>query len=476
MTIVPYEDLMKTIIVWYRNDLRIHDHPALAAACDDGQIIIPVFILNKTILTGKHAGSNRNRFLLECLQDLKKSLKKIGADLVVREGDSENELKKLVKEFAADALYYTSDYSPYAQARDKNIDGTFSKQGIQVRAFAGRLILQDVKDIETKTGGTYKVFTPFYKNWLESPRRKVVATPTHISFPLDANIGDVPTSEYYVSQDDLSPYVLHGGESEARKKLVYFLQENIHDYHKNNNDMAADSTSRLSSYIHFGCLSPREIETMLPDGDGPRAWQRQLCWRDFYHYILLHYPQNATEEYQERYRKLAWGDDKKMLRKWQSGETGYPIVDAAMRQLRDEGWMHNRARLIVGSFLTKDLWIDWRIGETYFMRMLVDGDEANNNGNWQWIASVGVDPAPLFRRLYNPVSQHKTYDSTSEYVRRYVPELRSVPNEYIFEPWRMSEVVQIASKCVIDTDYPSPIVDHRLARLKAIENYRSSQM
>ena len=210
---------------------------------------------------------------------------------------------------------------------------------------------------------------------------------------------------------------------------------------------------------------------MLPNNAGARAWHRQLCWREFYHYIIFNNP-NPEQEFQERFRGLKWPTNKKLLEAWEQGQTGYPAVDAGMRQLRKEGWMHNRARLIVGSFLTKDLWLDWRSGEQHFMHWLIDGDMANNNGNWQWIASVGVDPAPVYRRLYNPSTQRDKFDPTGTYVRRYVPELAAVPDKYLSQPWLMPEDVQKEAKCMIGKDYPTPVVDHKLAREAALEQYR----
>jgi len=211
---------------------------------------------------------------------------------------------------------------------------------------------------------------------------------------------------------------------------------------------------------------------MLPSSAGAAAWHRQLCWREFYHYILFKFPANAQQEFQERYHDMKWDNNKIYLAAWQDGRTGYPVVDASMRQLLDEGWMHNRARLIVGSFLTKDLWLDWRLGEQHFMRLLIDGDESNNNGNWQWIASVGVDPAPVFRRLYNPSLQQKNFDPDGAYVRKFVPELKNVPDKYLAEPWTMPKDVQIDVGCIIGQDYPAPIVDHKAARVAALDHYR----
>ncbi len=465
---------MKTIIVWYRNDLRIHDHPALATAHAEAEHVLPLFILDDIILKSEKAGANRNRFLLESLQDLKDSFKARGADLVIRHGKPQEVLAQIAQEVAADAIYYTADYTPYAIERDKALKQQFDDQALTFRAFPGRLIVSSIDKLHTKAGTKHKVFTPFYRNWLEIVRREVATTPQKLQLPSKIEIGELPPLESITNKEDLSPDVVPGGETAGRKRLHAFIENDLANYKQASNDMAADKTSRLSSYLHFGCLSPREIETMLPHGTGADAWRRQLCWREFYHYVLFNNPSNTKQEFQERYRQLKWGSDKKLLAAWQEGKTGYPVVDAAMRQLRQEGWMHNRARLIVGSFLTKDLWLDWRLGETYFMKMLVDGDMANNNGNWQWIASVGVDPAPVFRRMYNPTSQQGNYDPSGAYVRKYVPELKDVPDKYLAEPWKMSEDDQKAANCIISKDYQVPIVDHAVARQAALEHYRSA--
>jgi deoxyribodipyrimidine photo-lyase len=462
---------MKTIIVWYRNDVRVHDHPALATAVADADHVVPVFILNDGLLTGERASSNRNRFLLESLEDLKMSLNGLGADLVLRHGEAAVELQKLVDETAAEAVYYTADFSAYAIRRDKQVKSALTSQ---FRSFPGRLAVSSLDKLLTKAGTTHKVFTPFWKNWQQIVRREVAAKPSRLKLPSQLTIGELPALADIARKTELSPNALPGGETNGRKRLQDWLDTGIADYHQGNNDMAADATSRLSSYLHFGCLSAREIETMLPDNAGASAWHRQLAWREFYHYIIYKFPDNTTQEFQERYQNLKWGSDPDQLKAWQAGQTGYPVVDAAMRQLQQEGWMHNRARLIVGSFLTKDLWLDWRLGERYFMQMLIDGDQANNNGNWQWIASVGVDPAPVYRRLYNPMTQQKNYDPTGAYVRRYVPELSKVPDKYLAEPWTMPTDLQQEVGCVIGTDYPAPIVDHKQARLAALDHYRQA--
>jgi deoxyribodipyrimidine photo-lyase len=464
---------MKIIIVWFRNDLRISDNPALYRACQDADLVVPLFIFNDQLLSGINSSSNRNKFLIESILDLRSSLKSIGADLLIRHGYSDSELTKLASEVNADSVYYAADYTPYSIKRDKKVKAALEKSAVEFRGFPGRLTVAKIDQLATKSGSHHKVFTPFWKQWSYIERREVTPAITSIKLPSDLAIGSIPKLDQLINKDLLSPDLVPGGETEGRKRLKLFIDEGISKYHQGNNYMAGDDTSHLSSYLHFGCLSPREIETMLPDTLGARAWHRQLAWREFYNYILFNFP-DYKHEFQDKYRNLKWVHDKKLLKAWQDGQTGYPAVDAGMRQLKQEGWMHNRARLIVGSFLTKDLWIDWRAGEAHFMRWLVDGDIANNNGNWQWIASVGVDPAPVYRRLYNPSTQQENYDPNGDYVRRYVPELSKVPNKYLSQPWTMPGNVQEEADCIIGESYPAPVVDHKIARLSALEHYRNA--
>jgi deoxyribodipyrimidine photo-lyase len=466
---------VKTIIVWYRNDLRIHDHPALSEATDKADSIVPLFIFDKKLTQGKNQNSNKNRFLIESLEDLKQSLRKKGADLVIREGDYAAVLAGIAREVSADAVYCSADYTPYALKRDKAVKNQLGKNNVSLRLFPGRLIVESVEELRTKNGTVHKIFTPFYRNWLQIERRQLAILPQKLHLAPEIEPGDMPDTGNLIDKTDLSPNVQKGGEAEARQRLSQFLQNDIHHYHESHDMLAEDKTSRLSPYLHFGCISPLEIEYSVPLGEGPDAWRRQLAWRDFYHYVLYLFPHTKQLEFQEAYRTLSWESDQNRLSAWQNGKTGYPIIDASMRQLKAEGWMHNRARLIVGSFLTKNLHIDWREGDSFFMRMLVDGDSANNTGNWQWIASVGVDPAPVFRRVYNPVSQQKRYDPQGVFVRRYVSELADVPEKYLAEPWTMPEDIQRASNCIIGKDYPKPIIDHSLERKAALQRYREAK-
>jgi deoxyribodipyrimidine photo-lyase len=285
--------------------------------------------------------------------------------------------------------------------------------------------------------------------------------------------GQLPTLSALGLEQGLAD-AMPGGEAAGRQALLRFLAGPVDDYEDGRNLLTGRSVSRLSPYLHFGCVSPREIEDRLGAGAGAQAYRRQVCWRDFYAHVLGHFPANATSEFQQRYRGMRWSAAEKRFTAWCEGLTGFPAVDAGMRQLRREGWIHNRARLVVGSFLTKDLGVDWRWGERWFMRYLLDGDEASNNGNWQWIASVGVDPAPAFQRIFNPARQQERFDPDGAYVREYVRELKDVPDEYLTEPWRMPDHVQEQSGCTIGRDYREPIVDHAEARRQALDRYRVS--
>ncbi|MGH2882171.1 MAG: cryptochrome/photolyase family protein, partial [Solirubrobacteraceae bacterium] len=314
----------------------------------------------------------------------------------------------------------------------------------------GLFALDDLEAVRTQAGDPYTVFTPFHRTWSRMPRRRTAGAPRALP-PLPAGLdpGAIPElGELGLSQEVEDP--MPGGESHARRRLTRFLADVDAAYADKRDLLAEDGASRLSPYLHFGCLSPRELEARVASAE----FRRQLCWRDFYAHVLRHFPRNAHSEHQARYRgTLEWSRAEKRFEAWCEGRTGYPLVDAGMRQLAREGWMHNRARLVVASFLTKDLGIDWRWGERWFMRLLLDGDQASNNGNWQWVASVGVDPQPAFRRMFNPARQAERFDPDGAYVRRYVPELRDGED---------------------GGEYAKPIVDHATARQEALARYRGA--
>ncbi len=464
-----------TSILWLRRDLRIHDHPALEAARAADRMI-PVFCFDDGLLTGRHASGPRTQFMLECLADLDGALRSRGSRLFVRHGPPKRELVQLAKDSGADTVHVTIDVSPFARARQRAVKEALEEIDVELVAHPGLFAIDAFASVRTGQDNPYTVFTPFYKKWLTQPRRQPTGAPRALpQTGRPAPGGSLPTlTDLGLEQAVSDP--APGGEAAARKALTAFLAGPVDDYADGHDTLTGRSVSHLSPYLHFGCLSPREIEERLSRTQGAEAFRRQVCWRDFYAYVLGHFPQNTKHEFQERYRggTLKWSRAEAQFEAWREGRTGFPAVDAGMRQLRREGWLHNRARLIVGSFLTKDLGIDWRWGERYFMRMLIDGDEASNNGNWQWIASVGVDPAPAFQRIFNPARQSEKFDPDGAYVREYVPELRDVPGEYLPEPWTMPDEVQERCGCRIGTDYPEPIVDHAEARRAALDRYRVS--
>jgi deoxyribodipyrimidine photo-lyase len=336
---------MKTAIVWFRNDLRVHDNPALHEALQTNDAVVPVFILTPEILHSKRSSTNRNRFLQQCLEDLQRALRKLGGDLLVTQGTPEKVLTTLAHEYDATAVFCATDYTPFAIKRDHAVGAALADVSVAFHQTPGRTIVSNVTELRTKTNGIYKVFTPFYKTWLRQNRRQLAPTPQHISLP--PNFQASPEYAVYDSlHTDLSPQVIIGGETSARIRLESFLRTSVANYEKLHNDLAADATSRLSAYFHFGCISPLEAESMLPDNDGARSWQRQLAWRDFYMYILYHFPGTVRQSFQEPFANLMWTDNRVYLEAWKEGKTGYPLVDAAMRQLRAEGFMHNRARLL----------------------------------------------------------------------------------------------------------------------------------
>jgi deoxyribodipyrimidine photo-lyase len=463
---------MSTALLWFRRDLRLHDHPALHAARNGAERLVCVFCFDDALLEGRHASGPRTQFMLECLQELDEGLRARGSRLFVRHGNPADELATLAGEVHASSLHFSADVGPFARRRQQEVKRVLEERHVKIVAHPGLFAVDGLEPIRTRAGDPYTVFTPFYKNWLSQPRREVVGAPRSLPAPgTRTAAGTLPTLRSLGLEQELSD-PMSGGEAAAREALRRFLAGPVDDYEDGRNVLTGESVSRLSPYLHFGAISPREIEERLGAGRGAEAFRRQICWRDFYAHVLGHFPANAKSEFQERYRGMRWSRAETRFAAWCEGRTGYPAVDAGMRQLRREGWMHNRARLVVGSFLTKDLGIDWRWGERWFMRLLLDGDQASNNGNWQWIASVGVDPAPAFRRIFNPARQQEQFDPGGDYVREYVHELATVPDEYLAEPWTMPGDVQTRCGCVIGRDYPEPIVDHAEARRQALDRYR----
>ncbi len=466
---------MSTAIVWFRRDLRVHDHPPLAAALREHDRIVPAFVLDRRLIDGRFPSPPRAAFLLDALAELDGALRERGAGLLVRDGDPAEVLPALVEESGAVAVYFAGDVSPFARARDRAVRAALEAIRVVAVQTPGNFCA-DVSRPRTGAGKPYSVFSPFHRVWGEVPRPGVEPAPGSVPAPVGLTWGGVPgLADLGLRPEPGLTDPVPAGEGAGRARMAAWLDGDVARYRALHDDLAAQ-TSGLSAYLRFGCVSARELEARAAqrDGDGPRAFRRQLAWRDFYAHVLLHFPGNATAPFQARFAHLETVEDKTGWRDWRDGRTGYPLVDAGMRQLAATGYMHNRARMVVASFLTKDQHLPYGWGESWFMRRLLDGDEAQNNGNWQWTASLGVDPQPYFKRIFNPTLQQTKFDPTGAYVRRWVPELRTVADERLAEPWRMSAEEQAGAGCRLGRDYPEPIVDHLVERRRAIARYQAA--
>jgi deoxyribodipyrimidine photo-lyase len=463
-----------TELVWFRRDLRVHDHPALVAALERGGPVVPVFCIDDRLLRGRHASGPRVRFMLECLADLRRALSARGSGLVVVRGRPEAELARVAAALGAARVHFSFDVGAFARRRDGRVLDALRAVGTEAVAHPGVFAFENPRALRTGAGGVYTVFTPFHRAWEARRKRPVLAEPMALpALPAGVDPGAIPDPDELHAGPALEA-VVEGGESAGLAAADAWLAGGVAGYDATHDELGcAEGVSRLSPYLRFGCLSARGLEERLKDGGaGSDAFRRQLAWRDFFGYVLRHFPENGRLEFRERYRgTLAWRDDEREFAAWCDGRTGVPLVDAGMRQLRREGWMHNRVRMVVGSFLTKDLGIDWRRGEAHFMRWLLDGDPASNNGNWQWIASTGTDPASVYRRILSPSRQQERFDPSGAYVRCYVPELAPVPDRYLAEPWTMPADVQVQCGVVVGRDYPEPLVDHAQARRAALARY-----
>lgn len=396
---------MPAAVLLFTRDLRVHDNPALRVAASEYDSVVPLFVLDDT-LVGRFGVPNRMKFLIESLADLRESLAARGAQLVVRRGDTAGEAVTVARKAGAETVVLAEDASAWAQRRARRL----REARLDVRECPGVTVVPPGELLPAGGGDSFRVFSPYWRRWRAHPKRDVVGAPRSLTPVEGIAPGRLPAAP-----GGASPGGAPGGEGAARKRAHKWIHGHLHEYAETNNDMAGDRTSRLSPYIHFGCISPRELVDMAAGADG-EPWVRQLAWRDFHTQLLAADPRVAHADSHREQKD--WNDDPDGLAAWKEGETGVPLVDAAMKQLRAEGWMHNRARLVVGSYLTKTLGIDWREGAAHFYDWLVDGDIANNAGNWQWVAGTGADPRP-YRKL-NPERQAKRFDPEGEYVRRWL--------------------------------------------------------
>jgi deoxyribodipyrimidine photo-lyase len=472
-----------TAIVWFRRDLRIHDHPALVDAVANAGRVVPLFVLDDALLDGRRPCANRVSFMLESVEGLGQALEQRGASLTILRGRPDSAVPAFAAEVGAEAVLASRDDSPYGRRRDEAVAAALSRDGRTFHARRGNL-LHEPEDVRTRDGGSYSVFSPYWRAAGALPLRSVLATP--------ASIPGISGARQAAERTALPPAValsserVAAGESAARKRLRAFIETGVRDYADDRNRLDRDGTSRLSQDLRFGLLSPVEVASAVEDAaraepvlrSGADAFIRQLGWRDFYHHLLYERPELLSVPFQARYEGVAYRDPESDpeaaadLRAWERGETGYPIVDAAMRQLHAIGWMHNRGRLIVASFLTRQLLIAHRHGERHFMDWLTDGDVANNNGGWQWTAGVGTDAQPWFRVL-NPLLQAKRFDPDGDYVRRWLPELAGLKEASIHEPWTSDESTLRGAGIRLGDNYPERIVDLAFGRQRALDAFKN---
>jgi deoxyribodipyrimidine photo-lyase len=436
---------VKTAIVLFNRDLRIHDNPALAAAARSERTV-PLFVLDEALLGSRFAAPNRVAFMREALLDLDESLRRAGGRLFLRRGDPVAEALAVARECGAEELHVSADHSAFATARERRLAAACGEERIAFHAHPGATIVPP--GAVTPAGGDhFKVFTPYHRAWSELPLRRRVGPPRRLEVPGKLRAGRIPGLEKLTSGTP-SPQRAPGGETEGRRLARAFLRDGLGEYDERHDDLPGDATSRLSAHLRFGCVSPLALALEARERAGGAPFVRQLCWRDFHHQVLAANPSLPHRDYRPRGDR--WSRSQRALEAWQQGLTGYPVVDAGMRQLAAEGFMHNRARMAVASFLTKDLYLDWRQGARHFWDLLSDGEIANNAGNWQWVAGTGNDTRP--NRVLSPVRQAERFDPGGEYVRRYLPELEPVRGKAIFRPWQMEGFDRLG--------YPKPIVDH----------------
>ncbi|WP_340117176.1 deoxyribodipyrimidine photo-lyase [Pelagibius sp. 7325] len=471
--------LHSPVIIWFRQDLRLADNPALAAAAERGAPVLALFILDDS---GDWAPGGAARWWLHhSLAALSRDLEKLGAPLCLRSGKAEDVLPRLAKETDAGAVFWNRCYEPHAVARDSKLKELLKSDGIEVASFNGALLVEPW-ELKTGQGEPYKVFTPFWKALLAGGAPPAPLAPPKKLKGFDGIDSEaledwtlLPTRPDWAGglRERWTP-----GEKGAGQRLGTFLDTAAKTYKNDRDRPDHEGTSCLSPHLHWGEISPRQVwqatrhavaAGALNDG-AAEAFLRQLGWRDFSHNLLFHWPDFPEKPWREAFAAFAWQDDDDAFTVWCKGRTGFPLVDAGLRQLWATGWMHNRVRMIAASFLIKDLLIPWQRGEAWFWDTLVDADLANNAAGWQWVAGCGADAAPYFR-IFNPVSQGEKFDPKGDYIRRWVPEIAALPDDVIHRPWEASQEVLKKAKVTLGETYPAPMVDHKAARARALAAY-----
>lgn len=466
-------------IVWFRNDLRLADNPTLTAAARSGAPLIALYVLDDINAGEWRMGSASRWWLHYSLEALAGDLAKLGVPLILRGGGTQFVIEELVAATGADAVYWNRLYEPWAMRRDSEIKAQLRAQGVTAESFNGSLLFEPTT-LRNKSGAPFRVFTPFWRACLaaEPPAPPLPAPKKLKAAP--APPGDALTDwKLLPTKPDWAGgmrAVWRPGEAAAMKRLKEFAGGDIKTYKLARDFMARSGVSRLSPYLHFGEVSARQCWAVINanPSDGGAAFLREIGWREFCHHLLVVNPDMPTCALDDRFADFPWRDDPAGLKAWRKGETGYPLVDAAMRELWITGYQHNRARMVTASFLVKHLLIPWQEGERWFWDTLLDADLANNSGGWQWVAGCGADAAPYFR-VFNPVLQGEKFDPDGAYVRRYVPELARLDARYIHRPWEAPADVLKAAGVTLGKTYPKPIVDHATARERALKAYAATR-
>jgi deoxyribodipyrimidine photo-lyase len=464
-------------LVWFRRDLRDFDHAALYHALRRARQVICVFVFDRAILDGLPDRADRRvEFIHASVTELQLALQAKGGGLIVKHGVARDEIVHLAAELQAEAVYFNHDDDPAALARDAEVEAELKRHHIHIHHTKDALIFER-QEVLTAAGTPYSVFTPYKNAWLKT------LTPYYLqAYPVDrytdrlvAYSTPIPgLQELGFAPTNLRELSLPTGMSGAAKLLDEFMGR-IDRYQETRDFPAVKGPSYLSVHLRFGTVSIRQLAAAAwqQTGRGAQTWLSELIWRDFYHQILWHRPDVASgHAFKRQYDALPWPNPPDHFEAWCEARTGYPLVDAAMRQLNQSGYMHNRLRMVAASFLTKDLLVDWRLGERYFADRLIDFDLAANSGGWQWAASVGCDAQPWFR-IFNPVTQSERFDAQGRFIRRYLPELASVTDKYIHAPWTMPAAEQQRTGCVIGRDYPAPIVDYAVQREQVLAMFKS---
>ena len=450
---------MTTALFWFRKDLRLKDNIAWAKACEAHRIH-PVLVLEPELIS--NAGSYRRRQYFLNVSALAAEIKSIGGELSVIQGPAKDVLPRYIRENNVDCIYFNADTTPFSRQRDEQIAKDIS---IPINTSWSGLV-HPPETVLTQKGEISKVFTPFYKKWVTLPAPPSIQESRPTFVDVQQNTQD--------ETQDLIPSTSNEGYKAAMERFERFLKV-VDDYQESRNFPSEDGTSFLSSDLHFGTIGPREIlHRLSPNREGHRQFIRQLAWRDWYSHLLFANQDIPNKAANPSYDSIPWRDDPEEFENWKKGQTGYPIVDAGMRQLSATGWMHNRVRMITASFLVKHLLIDWRNGEKYFRKILIDGDVAQNCGNWQWVAGTGFDAAPYFR-VFNPMLQSKKFDPMGRYIRRWVPELEGLSNAEIHDPWEHDQITLDKYGVMLGETYPFPIVNHADARERAIATYKKAK-